>query len=185
MKARKKVETRYDLDQELFSRSQIAERVSELAAQISSDYAEDEVINLVPVLTGAMLFCSDLVRQIPNHCRVYPVIVTSYQGMSPGEVDVYIPRIWNLPEKLIIVEDILDTGHTLDLLCSLLLEAPNVKGAEICTLLHKNKVSSDQISAKYVGFHCPADAFVVGYGLDLDGWLRDLPAIYTLKKVKE
>lgn len=174
----------WEIDQELFSTSQIAERIRELADEITADY-EGQTLNVVPVLSGAMFFSADLIRTIKLHCKVFPVMVNSYIGMKSGQPDVYIPKLWELPENLLIVEDIVDTGNTLDTLSNLLLNAPNVKSVEICSLLHKNLIPPDQISVKYTGFHCPADKFVVGYGLDLDGWFRDLSAIYTLKKAKK
>lgn len=181
MAKKKGVAPKWHLGDELFSTSQIQERVQELADEISADY-QGKTVNLVPVLSGSMIFCSDLLRLIRPHCRIYPVMVSSYVGMKSGNPDIYIPNLLGLPEDLLIVEDVVDSGSTLDILGGLLLNAPNVKSVEVCSLLHKNLVSQDQISVKYIGFHCPANKFVVGYGLDLDGWCRDLPAIFTLRK---
>lgn len=159
----------------LISRQAIANRVRELGAEISRDFIGITPC-LLPVMDGGMIFAADLMREISLPVLLRPVKASSYGSGTASSGDVSLP--WGLPEDLggkhlVLVDDILDTGRTLEVLRSQLLE----KGAlsvRTCILLRKE--SASHLRADYVGFEIP-DRFVVGYGLDLAGLHRNLPDI--------
>lgn len=157
------------------SRHAIATRVRELGAEISRDLSG---INpcLIPVMDGGMIFAADLMREISLPVLLRPVKASSYGSGTVSSGNVSLP--WGLPEDLggrdlLLIDDILDTGRTLEVLRAQLLE----KGAlsvRTCVLLRKE--SARHLRADYVGFEIP-DRFVAGYGLDLAGLHRNLPDI--------
>jgi len=176
-----------DIDRILIPQDRIATRVRELAAQITRDHlgprdGEGE-ITIVPILTGAMIFCGDLIRHIPMQLQIGLLTVSSYPGTSirtQGST-VISQQLGDLTGRhVLLVDDILDSGGTIRLVSKLLRE----KGAEtvrVCVLLHKDRPESRDIPADYVGFEIP-DEFVVGYGLDFNNYYRNLPDIVTLKR---
>ena len=168
----------------LITREQIAQRVKELAAEISRDFAGQPVI-LVGVLKGAAIFLGDLARQITLDASFDFIGVSSYGNRpspshelkhgwdSTGEVRVTKDVDQSMEGKnVILVEDILDTGLTLTFLKKLFL-AHKPKSFKIAALLDKPSRRKMPIEGDYVGFKIP-DEFVVGYGLDWDGKLRNL-----------
>jgi hypoxanthine phosphoribosyltransferase len=175
-----------DIDRILIPQDRIAARVRELAAQITKDHAppeSDGEITIVPILTGAMIFCGDLIRHIPMHIQIGLLTVSSYPGTSirtQGST-VISQQLGDLTGRhVLLVDDILDSGGTIRLVSQLLRE----KGAatvRVCVLLHKDRPESRDIPADYVGFEIP-DEFVVGYGLDFNNYYRNLPDIVTLKR---
>ncbi len=182
-----------DVDKVLLSRAEIAARVREMGAAIARDLeseleragvsADDGHVTLIPVLTGSMIFVADLVREIPLKLSLEVVGVSSYPGKSMESKGVSIrgelPR--NLSGKhLLVVDDILDSGHTLDVLTKLLRDQKPAS-LRTCVLLRKPGKSSLPIQPDYVGFDIP-DEFVVGYGLDYDGYYRNFPEIGVLKE---
>jgi hypoxanthine phosphoribosyltransferase len=175
-----------DIARVLISQQQIARRVRELAAQITADHssgggAEAEV-TIVPVLTGAMIFCSDLIRQIPIPMKIGLLAVSSYPGksLSTQGSQVLHNQLGDLRGRhVLVVDDILDSGGTLRLIVPMLRES----GAETvrsCVLLRKDRPSAKATPVDYLGFEIP-DEFVVGYGLDYNNYYRNLPDIVTLK----
>ena len=166
---------------ELISESNITNRIMELADTINNDYSGKEVIFL-GILNGAFLFAAELYKRIDILSRISFVKLASYQGTkSTGIVKELIG--WNEDIKgkeIIVVEDVVDTGHTLDRIIDELRirKAGNVR---IATLLYKpdSFQYKDKIKLDYVGFEIENN-FVVGYGLDYDGYGRNLPAVYTL-----
>ena len=176
----------------LFSRVQIAQRVAEMGAQITLDFAGEPVI-LVGVLKGAAIFLSDLARQIQLDATFDFIGVSSYGNRpspaqelaggwdSTGEVRLTKDVDQSMADKnVIIVEDILDTGLTLTYLRKLFL-AHQPKTFKIAALLDKSSRRTMPIEADYVGFKIP-DEFVVGYGLDHAERYRNLPDICALPR---
>ena len=157
----------------------IEERIAELAAQINNDYAGRCPLFIV-VLNGAFLFGAQLVKNISLSCEVTFVRLSSYaQTESTGMVR----QIIGLEEKIngrdiIIIEDIVDTGITMT---QLLEQIHQLKPAsiEIATLLHKPEALKKPVNMRYIGFEIE-NKFVVGYGLDYDGYGRNLNALYVL-----
>lgn len=161
----------------LYTAEQIAERVAEIGAKISHDYAGERII-LVGVLKGAALFLSDLARSITPGCTFDFVAVSSYgRGMHSSGVVKLIKDLDHSIERrhVILVEDILDTGLTLVYLRNLLLQQKPAS-LRIATLLDKPARRLQKIEADYVGFTLP-NLFVVGYGMDYAEQYRNLPNI--------
>ncbi len=164
----------------LYSRQQIAERVFEMGAEISRDYAGETVV-LIAVLKGAVLFLSDLARAITVDCTFDFLAVQSYGAgkESSGEVKIVKDLDRSIKgQNIILVEDILDTGLTLTFLKNWLL-AHGPKSLRLATLLDKPSRRQMKIDPDYAGFTVP-NKFVVGYGLDFAERYRNLPDICTL-----
>jgi len=170
-----------DIKNVLLSEDQIAKRVAEMGAQISTEYRGKNLL-LVSVLKGAVVFMADLMRNIDIPCSIDFMCVSSYGAGVKTSGVVKIIKDLNLELKnfdLLIIEDILDSGMTLSYLKkTLALRGP--KSIKICTLLDKPERRQADIKADYVGFAVP-DEFVVGYGLDYDEKYRNLPYIGVLK----
>jgi hypoxanthine phosphoribosyltransferase len=164
----------------LITRDQIRDRVAEMAAQISRDYAGQSVV-LVGVLKGAAIFLSDLARQIQLDTTFDFISVSSYGSskQSSGEVRLNKDVDQSMSDQnIILVEDILDTGLTLQFLRRLFLHrAP--RSLKIAALLDKKSRRTAAVDADYVGFVIP-DEFVVGYGLDYNERYRNLPDVCIL-----
>jgi hypoxanthine phosphoribosyltransferase len=177
--------------QVLISRDQIARRVSELAAQITQDFAGQPVI-FVGVLKGAAIFLSDLARQVPLDSTFDFIGVCSYGQQAPvsaavpnggwdstGEVRLTKDVEHSMAGKnVLLVEDILDTGLTLTYIKKLLLNH-QPKSLRVVALLDKPSRRIKPVQADYVGFTIP-DKFVVGYGMDYAERFRNLPDICIL-----
>jgi len=159
----------------------ISKRIDELAEQINSDYSGRDVVFL-GILNGAFLFAAELFKRINLKARISFVKLASYEGTkSSGSVKELIG--WNEDIKnmaVIVIEDIVDTGHTLELIVGEL-KVRKVADIKIATLLYKPNAYTKNIPLNYVGFEIPND-FVVGFGLDYDGYGRNLPSVYTLIK---
>lgn len=157
----------------------IQKRIEELAMQVNTELAGKEVVFL-GILNGAFLFAADLFRRIDFPARISFVKLASYEGTSSsGSIKELIG--WNEDIKnktIVIVEDIVDTGNTLE---RILGELVIRKAAEvrIAAMLFKPDAYTKNIPLDYVGFEIPND-FVVGFGLDYDGFGRNLPSVYTL-----
>lgn len=164
----------------MYTRDQIQQRVHEIGAQITRDYAGEKLL-LVGVLKGACLFLSDLARAIQLDCSFDFIAVSSYGSgkTSSGEVKLVKDVDTSLQGRnVIIVEDILDTGYTLTYL-SKLLQAAQPKSLKIAALLDKPSRRIQPIQADYFGFKIP-DEFVVGYGMDFNEQYRNLADICIL-----
>jgi hypoxanthine phosphoribosyltransferase len=176
-----------DIQSVLISQQRIAERVAELAREILHDHqpqgdSPDVEITLIPILTGAMIFCADLMRALSVKLRIGLLTVTSYPGASLRSQgsSLLSQQLGDLRGRhIILIDDILDSGGTLKLVVPILksLHPANVK---TCVLLSKDRPSAKEVQVDYVGFQIP-DEFVVGYGLDYDNYYRNLPDIVTLK----
>ena len=165
----------------LYSEEQLRQRVRELGAQITADYAGKEPV-LASVLRGSYIFMADLTRAIDLSVTVDFMAVSSYGAgtKSSGQVEIKKDLSDSIEGRdLIIVEDILDSGNTLYYLMEIL-RARKPASIRICTLMDKPDRRTKPIVADYVGFTIP-DAFVVGYGLDYDEKYRNLPYVGILK----
>ena len=166
----------------LFPRDVIQKRVRELAGQISKDYADRELI-IIGILKGAFIFMADLIREISIPCRIDFTRLASYGEGSDSSGKVVMTKDIETSIKgrdILIVEDILDTGLTLQYLVGWLKER-NPDSLKICVLLDKRRRRKVSFEADYVGFTID-DGFVVGYGLDFNEKYRFSPDIYVIKQ---
>lgn len=170
-----------DMEKVLLSAEEIQEKVKELGAQISKDY-EGKNLMLISILKGSIVFMSDLMRAITIHCKIDFMAVSSYGSSTKTSGVVRILKDLDIPLEnydVLIVEDILDSGMTLDYITKILNER-HPKSIKICTLLDKPSRRKIDIKADYVGFIVP-DEFVVGYGLDYDERYRNVPFVGVLR----
>jgi len=159
----------------LIGRDKIRKKVKEIAEKINRDY-EGKTPLLIGILNGSIVFLSDLIRELKIPVEIDFVKIKSYAGMESGEPEIKLDVERNIEGRdVIIVEDIIDTGATLDFLKNRLLKRKPAS-LKICALLDKPERRKVDIAADYVGFTIP-DVFVVGYGLDVDGRFRELPDI--------
>ena len=159
----------------------LQERVIELGAQITADYADNPPL-LIGVLKGAFMFMSDLARAIALPLDVDFMAVSSYGSATKTSGVVRILKDLDIDldgRHVLVVEDIVDSGLTLSYLRRYLL-ARQPASLEVCALLVKDDQQRTPLDLKYVGFHIPPD-FVVGYGLDVDEYYRNLSSIYVYK----
>lgn len=160
----------------------IAARVGEMAARISADYREPDDLILIGVLKGAFIFLSDLSRRLAVPHRVDFIALSSYSrgAVSNGAVRLIMDTRTSVTERhVLIVEDILDTGHTLDYLMRTF-RARRPASLRACVLLSKPDRRQVDVPVDYLGFEIP-DKWVVGYGLDFNDHFRTLPYIGSLK----
>ena len=170
-----------DIAKVLITEEQIRERTRELGTRISEDYAGKDLM-LICVLKGGFMFLADLLRAISAPLSVDFMATSSYGGETESSGVVRILKDLDVPIKgrnILIVEDIIDTGHTLDYLLRILNERQPAS-LRICTLLNKPDRREVDIKVDYLGFNIPNE-FVVGYGLDFDEFYRNLPYIGVLK----
>jgi hypoxanthine phosphoribosyltransferase len=165
---------------QFINKSQIQQKVRSLAEQINIDYSDKTPV-LLPVLNGSFMFAADLIKQISVPCRVSFVKISSYAGtVSSGQLKSLIgieESLFN--QDIIIVEDIIDTGATLQRIVSEL-KSLGTKSVEVAALLRKQSAREKGAPIKYSGFDIGHE-FVVGYGLDYDGLGRNLKDIYQAK----
>jgi hypoxanthine phosphoribosyltransferase len=180
------------IDRVLLDRRRLADRVSELADQIATDFAADvgdagfgaddpQELTLVPLLTGSIIFLADLIRDLPLMMRLRLINVTAYPGKATTNQGVTIhdsPHESLADRHVLIVDDILDSGRTITAVRELI-ESQSPASVRVCVLLRKDVPAARAVHADYVGFDIP-DRFVVGYGLDYDGYYRNLPEVVTL-----
>jgi hypoxanthine phosphoribosyltransferase len=170
-----------DVAEVLISEAQIQQRIAALGAQITRDFAGEEIL-VIAVLKGAILFLADLIRRIDLPLAVDFLAVSSYGAGTQSSGVVRILK--DLDETIegrhvLIVEDIVDSGRTLDYLLRMLRQRRPAT-LHVCTLLDKRERREIDVPIDYVGFDVP-DAFVVGYGLDYDELYRQLPFIGVLR----
>src|SRR5258706_9823231 len=159
------------------SQPKIEEKVTELAAQISEDYKGKTPV-LLPILNGAFMFASDLIKEITVPCRVSFVKISSYQGtQSTGQIKTLVGHEESLfNQDILIVEDIVDSGMTLERII-LELRDRGARSVEAVAFLRKKIAREKNTEVKYVGFELEEE-FVVGYGLDYDGLGRNYRDLY-------
>jgi len=169
--------------QEWLTPEQIAKDVQQVADRISEDYKGKEPLFVV-VLNGAFVFASDLLRALKDvRCEVTFIRVSSYYGMATtGKLEFIVPLQQVVDNRdVVIVEDIVDSGLTIHQLKAHM-RAQGASSVKVATMLFKpNKLEYDDAKPDYVGREI-ADEFVIGYGLDFDGFARNLPAVYMVKK---
>ena len=167
-----------DLSFEPFLSNEIVqEKIKILASKINEDY-HDKCPVFLPVLNGAFMFSSDLIKEIKVPCAVSFVKVSSYSGLqSTGQLKTLIGLEQSLfNQHIILVEDIVDTGLTLQIIVE---ELKNLgtKSVEVVSLLRKKTAREKAVQVKYIGFDIDNE-FVLGYGLDYDGLGRNYKDIY-------
>jgi len=164
----------------LISEADIDKRVAELAEQISADYADKGDIVLIGVLKGAFIFLSDLSRRMTIPRTIEFIAVSSYgAGSQSGAVRLVMDVRGSIEGRhVLIVEDIVDTGHTLSYLIGIL-QSHGPASIKTATLLHKAERAEVDVDIDYIGFDI-GDEWVVGYGLDYAEHNRTLPYIGTV-----
>ncbi len=171
-----------NIEKILLSEEQIQAKVSELAATLSREYADKDPV-FVGVLKGVVIFFADMVRKINIPCQIDFMCISSYGGTS-STGDVIVKKDLSVDIKgrhVVILEDIYDTGRSLDFTYKYLM-SKEPASLKICTLLDKpeRRVPGIDLKPEYVGFTIPNE-FVVGYGLDFNEHYRNLPYIGVMK----
>ena len=164
----------------LYSKEEIARKITDIAGQITKDYQNKEVI-LIGILKGAIVFLADLMRNLRIPIKIDFVRLSSYGSKSKSSGEIMITKDIDLSiegKDVVIVEDILDSGLTLSFLIEKL-KAKNPKSLRSCVLINKTERQEIKIEADYVAFRLE-EGFVVGYGLDFDERYRHLPDIYKI-----
>lgn len=162
----------------LFSEEVIQSKVKEMAQEISSFYAGEE-LHVVCVLKGAVMFCTDLVKYLDMPVKMEFIRLSSYGSSTTSSgkvraVDISLPDLNG--KNVLIVEDIIDTGLTAKFLMEFIDDNFKTKTTKFCSLLDKKCYRKTTIEADYAGFEID-DKFVIGYGLDYDGNFRNIPYI--------
>ena len=171
----------YAIKEVLCTEKQLQEKIAELGAAITKDYAGKELL-MVSILKGSVMVMADLMRAVDLPLQIDFMNVSSYGSGTESKGSVKILKDLDVDIKgknLLIVEDILDSGVTLHNLMNLL-QQRNPASIEICALFSKPERRKVDVEAKYIGFEIP-DAFIVGYGLDYAEYYRNLPYIGVLK----
>ncbi|NMC45386.1 MAG: hypoxanthine phosphoribosyltransferase [Chloroflexi bacterium] len=169
----------YYLKEVLIAEKDLQARIAELGAAISHDYADSTNLLLICILRGGVMFLTDLMRHITVPHAIDFMAVSSY-GVggreSQGAVRIKMDLMTDIRDRdVLIVEDIVDSGHTLSSVMQLL-STRKPKSLHICTLLDKEERREVEVPVRYRGFSIP-NKFVFGYGLDLDELFRNLPFI--------
>jgi hypoxanthine phosphoribosyltransferase len=165
----------------LLSAEQIHKRITELGAEIDRDYPSGEPVYLIAVLKGAFIFMADLARAMKTPARIEFIGISSYGKGKTSSGQVQLTKDLDAPiegHDVIIVEDILDTGITLNYLSKLMAQR-KPKSLRIVTLLDKPERRQSPVKADYIGFTIP-DEFVVGYGLDYAEDYRNLKDVCVM-----
>jgi hypoxanthine phosphoribosyltransferase len=183
-----------DIERILIGRDRIHDRVAEMGRQLSRDLENElrsegsgaldhpDRVVMLPILTGGIVFVADLIREMPMRLSMRVVTVSSYPGATTKSKGAALRGA--IPHDLggrhvVVVDDILDSGQTLGLVRDLIAEQKPAS-LRLCVLLRKEVPRVIDVEAQYIGFDIP-DEFVVGYGLDYNGFYRNLPDIVTLK----
>ncbi|HSM24186.1 MAG TPA: hypoxanthine phosphoribosyltransferase [Anaerolineaceae bacterium] len=169
------------VSQILYDQDQIAERISILASQINTDY-ENKYPILVGVLKGVFIFMADLMRKIEIDCDVDFLAISNYSSDARKRGVVRLVKDLDIPVEgrhILFIEDVIDTGLTLNYLLRYLREKLPAS-LQVCTLFNKPSRRLIDLPIKYKGFDLP-DKFIVGYGLDYDEKYRNLPYVGVLK----
>jgi len=171
-----------DIERVLFDGPAIHKRLDEIATQITADYSDRKLV-VIAILTGTLMFTSDLLRRIPLPLKLNCLSVASYHGKTQTSGEVFFKEL-SVPEvagqDVLILDDILDTGYTLAAVREKL-ETSRPRSIRVCVLLSKRKRRARNVDADYTGFEID-DEFVVGYGLDFRERYRNLPYIGVLRK---
>lgn len=165
----------------LISEESVAKRIAEMGAQISRDYAGESVC-LLCILKGSVFFTTELAKHVTVPVLLDFMSVSSYGSGTTSSGNVRIVKDLDTPiegQHVLVVEDIIDTGHTLAYLMEYL-EQRRPKSLKLCTLLDKPQRRVSDVTVDYTGFEIP-DKFVVGYGLDYDQKYRNLPYVGVIE----
>jgi hypoxanthine phosphoribosyltransferase len=171
------------LESILFDEPRILARLDEIAAEITRDYESKDLI-VVPILHGGLMLVADLLRRVTLPLKIECLSVESYHGgtESSGEVKFNQLRLPDLDgAHVLIIDDILDSGRTLDAIGRRIAAECSPADVKMCVLLDKQAERAVEVHPDYVGFEV-GDEFVIGYGLDYQGRYRNLPYIGTLKE---
>ena len=174
-----------DLAEVLLTEAQIKRRVKSLAREIKQVYGDSE-FTIISLINGAVMFTSDLMREIDNPVRLDCIRVSSYgvKTKSIGTPQIIHSLTLDIKKRdVLLIDDILDTGKTLKLVGDLV-RSLNPASLRTCVLLDKKARREVEMEADFVGFEIP-DKFVVGYGLDFAERYRTLPGIGVLKPEKQ
>ncbi len=166
---------------ELISEADVAAKIAELGAQISKDYAGEDIYMLC-ILKGGVFFMTELAKHVTVPVSLDFMSVSSYGSQTRSSGNVRIIKDLDTPiegKNVLVVEDIIDTGRTLAYLLDNL-QQRKPKSLKLCTLLDKPEQRVTEVDVDYVGFQIP-DKFVVGYGLDYDQHYRNLPYIGVIE----
>jgi len=170
-----------DLAKVLIDRRKLAARVKEMAGEIS-DAMDGTELTVVPILSGSIIFTADLIRELPHKLRINVIGVSSYSGATTVGED---PRILHAltadltNRNVLVIDDIFDTGRTIGRVVDHILTfAPHQ--VKVAVLLRKDVPHAVKLRPDFVGFQIP-DEFVVGYGLDFNGFYRNLPDVGVLR----
>jgi hypoxanthine phosphoribosyltransferase len=169
-----------DKEFELFITADVInENVIKLAKRIEEDYKDKSPTFLV-ILNGAFMFAADLMKHYKGECKVSFLRLSSYEGTkTTGKIKKHIEAENLENEHVIITEDIVDTGNSLEYILNYL-KTQNIKSQRIVSMFHKPDAYNKSYPIDYIGMNIP-DKFILGYGLDYDGFGRNLPDIYQLK----
>ncbi|MFN3613952.1 MAG: hypoxanthine phosphoribosyltransferase [Rubrimonas sp.] len=171
----------YEIDT-LIDEAAIATRIDQLAADIDRAFADTDKLVLVGLLRGSFIFIADLARRLSVPVEIDFLEVSSYGDAMVSSREVRVLKDMRSPiegRDVLVVEDIIDTGHTLSAVRDLL-AARGPRRLEICALLDKPSRREAKVAARWIGFTIP-DAFVVGYGIDYAQRNRNLPYIGTVR----
>ena len=172
-----------DIEKTLFHEQTILARLDELAAQITEEYRGKE-LTVVAILNGSLIFAADLLRRVQLPLKLDCLSVSSYHGGTESTGAVTFDQL-SLPDidnrHVLIVDDILDTGRTLQAISTKLQTETKPLSIKYCVLLRKDVPRSAELDAHYVGFDI-ANEFVIGYGLDYQERYRNLPFVGVLKR---
>jgi hypoxanthine phosphoribosyltransferase len=171
-----------DIERVLFDEPAIHKRLDEMASQITADYRERQ-LTVIALLTGSLMFASDLLRRIPLPLNLDCLSVVSYHGKAQTSGEVIFKQV-TFPDvadrDVLIIDDILDSGHTLSAVLEKL-KGAKPRSMRVAVLLSKKKRRAREVDVDYVAFEIE-DAFVVGYGLDFMERYRNLSYIGVLRK---
>ena len=173
---------KHSISEILFDEERIHKRISELAEQISADY-KDKSIQVICILKGSFVFLADLIRYLTIPVEIDFMAVSSYGAAASSSGKINIKKDIDVKiegKDVLIIEDIVDTGITLENIMRQL-SGYQPKSIKIATLLYKPDSYQKDINVDYIGFSIPNE-FIVGYGLDYNGFGRNYEDIYTLIK---
>jgi len=160
----------------LISESKIKSKVNKIAQQINKDFKKKSLV-VVSVLSGSVVFCSDIIRKLDIDFEIDFIRVSSYKGTkSSGKIRFLCDTMLDVKGKdILLIEDICDTGKTLSYIKNLFFRK-KVRSVKICTLINKKVEKYKDVKIDYCGFEIDNE-FIVGYGLDYNGKYRGLPYI--------
>lgn len=164
----------------LINEEKLQERIKEIAKEIEKDY-ENKEINLICILKGSIFFTCDIAKNINKNVKIDFLRIASYEGTHSNKIKLVSDLLPSIEDKdIIVIEDIIDTGKTLNYLIPYLNKS-NPRSIKVCTLLDKPSKRIVDFTADYVGFEVD-DKFIVGYGLDYNQNYRNLPFIGYIEK---